>query len=244
MSCKVIAIVLTAALAAVGPAAARTAHYGGMLTLGTSTQPNSLDPTQSNDPGLRRLLPNYCLSLYTYASNHGKLELDPILAAAPPAVSADKLTYTIQLRQGIEFNDGTPFNAQAVVARSSGTPPSGLGARERLRRGRPRDRDWALHGRLPPDAAQFGLHREPVSAVADGGRQRGLGVLRQPDLRRALHGRQLDTRRPDDTRQVTVLLQARSGLPGQARLQGPRRHPSGPGRPSGRGHPGHVRLGR
>ena len=57
-----------------------------------------------------------CLPLYTYASNHGTLELDPILAAAPPAVSADKLTYTIQLRQGIEFNDGTPFNAQAVVA--------------------------------------------------------------------------------------------------------------------------------
>jgi peptide/nickel transport system substrate-binding protein len=99
-----------------GAPAATTGHYGGTLTLGTSTQPNSLDPTQSNDPGLRRLLPAYCLSLYTYASNHGRLELDPILAAAPPTHSADKLTYAIQLRKGIEFNDGTPFNAQAVVS--------------------------------------------------------------------------------------------------------------------------------
>jgi peptide/nickel transport system substrate-binding protein len=109
-------IALAAALTVLAPASARTAHYGGTLTLGTSTSPNSLDPTQSGDPGLMRLIPAYCLSLYTYATNHGSLELDPILAKAPPAVSEDKLTYTIQLRQGIEFNDGTPFNAQAVVA--------------------------------------------------------------------------------------------------------------------------------
>ncbi len=38
-----------------------------------------------------------------------------MLAAALPVLSKDKLTYTIQLRQGIVFNDGTPFNAQAVV---------------------------------------------------------------------------------------------------------------------------------
>ena len=39
----------------------------------------------------------------------------PQLAAALPAISKDKLTYTIPLRQGIKFNDGTPLNAQAVV---------------------------------------------------------------------------------------------------------------------------------
>ena len=116
MNIKRLAVVVATALAAVGPAAARTAHYGGTLTLGTASSPSSLDPTQSNGSGIRRLLPAYCLSLYTYASNHGTLELDPILAAAPPTHSADKLTYTIQLRKGIEFNDGTPFNAQAVVS--------------------------------------------------------------------------------------------------------------------------------
>ena len=38
-----------------------------------------------------------------------------MLAAALPVLSKDKLSYTIQLRKGIKFNDGTPFNAQAVV---------------------------------------------------------------------------------------------------------------------------------
>jgi peptide/nickel transport system substrate-binding protein len=39
----------------------------------------------------------------------------PQLAAALPVVSKNKLTYAIALRKGIVFNDGTPFNAQAVV---------------------------------------------------------------------------------------------------------------------------------
>ena len=38
-----------------------------------------------------------------------------MLAAALPVLSKDKLSYTIQLRKGVQFNDGTPFNAQAVV---------------------------------------------------------------------------------------------------------------------------------
>ncbi len=39
----------------------------------------------------------------------------PVLAAALPTVSADGLTYTFTLRTGINFQDGTPFNADAVV---------------------------------------------------------------------------------------------------------------------------------
>ena len=109
-------VALAAALTLVGPATARTAHHGGTLTVAATLEPFSLDPTLSTNPTLLWILPAMCLPLYTYASNHGRLELDPILAAAPPAVSADKLTYTIQLRQGIQFNDGTPFNAQAVIS--------------------------------------------------------------------------------------------------------------------------------
>ena len=50
-----------------------------------------------------------------------KQQLAPVLAAALPVLSKDKLSYTIQLRQGIQFNDGTPFNAQAVVTSFSAT---------------------------------------------------------------------------------------------------------------------------
>jgi peptide/nickel transport system substrate-binding protein len=39
----------------------------------------------------------------------------PVLAAALPTVSSDGLTYTFTLRTGIQFQDGTPFNADAVV---------------------------------------------------------------------------------------------------------------------------------
>ena len=39
----------------------------------------------------------------------------PVLAAALPVLSKDKLSYTVQLRKGVRFNDGTPFNAKAVV---------------------------------------------------------------------------------------------------------------------------------
>src|SRR5262249_48927826 len=53
-----------------------------------------------------------CESLYTLDA---KLDIVPWLAAALPVISQDRLTYTIPLRKGIVFNDGTPFDAAAVV---------------------------------------------------------------------------------------------------------------------------------
>jgi len=38
----------------------------------------------------------------------------PVLAASMPTVSADGKTYTFTLRTGVNFSDGTPFNAAAV----------------------------------------------------------------------------------------------------------------------------------
>lgn len=43
-------------------------------------------------------------------------DLVPQLAAAPPEVSPDALTWTVRLRAGVTFSDGTPFTAQDVVA--------------------------------------------------------------------------------------------------------------------------------
>ena len=75
--------------------------------------------------------------------------------SSPPrcrSISKDKLTYTIPLRQGIEFNDGTPFNAQAVVTtlqRMISLPGSIPHRRALL--GRERHRLRAVHGRDPPE---------------------------------------------------------------------------------------------
>jgi peptide/nickel transport system substrate-binding protein len=106
------------ALLMLGPASATSSRYGGTLVVGLgSGDASSLDPTIGGGGGSRTVINAICLQLYAYAFNHGRLELaDPVLAAAPPVLSADKLSVTVQLRQGLEFNDGTPLNAQAVIA--------------------------------------------------------------------------------------------------------------------------------
>jgi peptide/nickel transport system substrate-binding protein len=52
-----------------------------------------------------------CEKLYDLNS---KLVIVPQLAAALPQISKDKLTYTIRLRSGVTFNDGTAFDSSAV----------------------------------------------------------------------------------------------------------------------------------
>lgn len=51
--------------------------------------------------------------LYTYKLGTG--EIQPQLATELPKVSKDGLTYTIPLRQGVVFHDGTAFNAEAMA---------------------------------------------------------------------------------------------------------------------------------
>ena len=50
-----------------------------------------------------------CLSRFNADS-----QLEPLLASALPAVSEDKLEYTIPLRAGLRFPDGTEFTADDV----------------------------------------------------------------------------------------------------------------------------------
>src|SRR4051794_20883753 len=100
-----------------GSADARRTSYGGTIVVGLSNgDPGSLDPTTNRSTALTEILRVMCLTLYDVESNHGAPQLVPVLAAALPAISADKLSYTVQLKREILFNDGTPFNAQAVVA--------------------------------------------------------------------------------------------------------------------------------
>jgi peptide/nickel transport system substrate-binding protein len=84
----------------------------GRLTLGTTAVIRTLDPADAYELFSGELLYNLGDRLYTYES--GTTNLKPQLATALPQVSADGLTYTIPLRQGVMFHDGTPFNAQAM----------------------------------------------------------------------------------------------------------------------------------
>jgi peptide/nickel transport system substrate-binding protein len=84
---------------------------GGTLTIGLAEEPDALDPTLARTFVGRIVFLAMCEKLYDLDSH---LNIVPQLATALPQVSKDKLTYTIKLRSGVKFNDGTAFNAAAV----------------------------------------------------------------------------------------------------------------------------------
>ena len=85
----------------------------GRIVLGTTAVISTLDPADANTTFTNNLLYNLGDRLYTYADDSA--DLVPQLATALPSVSPDGLTYTIPLRQGVVFHDGTPFNAEAMA---------------------------------------------------------------------------------------------------------------------------------
>lgn len=90
-----------------------TGGGNGRISLGTTLKPRTLDPADNYELAGANVLTNLCDRLYTYKI--GTSELQPQLATAMPKVSQDGLTYTIPLRSGVVFHDGTPFNAEAMA---------------------------------------------------------------------------------------------------------------------------------
>jgi peptide/nickel transport system substrate-binding protein len=118
-ACLVMASAITAtgmavtALASAGGTPAPAIQNGGTLVVGlASGPPSSLDPDLGGDFSSGEVLRTICESLYQTDASSNPV---PLLASALPTTSPDKLTVTIPLRKGILFNDGTPFNADAVV---------------------------------------------------------------------------------------------------------------------------------
>ncbi|GAX38480.1 ABC transporter substrate-binding protein [Nodularia sp. NIES-3585] len=84
----------------------------GRITVGTTLKPRTLDPADTYELASLSLVLNMSDRLYTYEP--GSTEIKPQLATALPQVSADALTYTIPIRQGVVYHDETPFNAKAM----------------------------------------------------------------------------------------------------------------------------------
>ncbi|MBD2504222.1 ABC transporter substrate-binding protein [Anabaena azotica] len=84
----------------------------GRITVGTTGKPRTLDPADAYEIPSLSLLFNMSDRLYTYEP--GSTEIKPQLATTLPKISPDGLTYTIPVRQGVVFHDGTPFNAKAM----------------------------------------------------------------------------------------------------------------------------------
>ena len=83
------------------------------IIIGTTLQPRTLDPADSYELAGLMVVYNLSDTLYTYQL--GTTQLKPQLATQMPKVSNDGLSYSIPLRQGVVFHDGTPFNAQAMA---------------------------------------------------------------------------------------------------------------------------------
>ena len=93
------------------PLGARAVREGGDLVMGLSAEPDKLDPTTSSSLYTRYVMNTICEKLYDIDAA-GKVV--PQLASALPTISDGGRTVTIPVRDGVQFADGTPLDADAV----------------------------------------------------------------------------------------------------------------------------------
>jgi peptide/nickel transport system substrate-binding protein len=87
----------------------------GTLVVGVSSDIHLLDPAVSSDNyDWRQIYPSYDrLVKYKVIKGEGSTEVEP-MAAESWSVSPDGLLWTIKIRKGITFDDGTPLDSKAV----------------------------------------------------------------------------------------------------------------------------------
>lgn len=101
---------MAAAALAFGVIASPLAHASKDVTFAVSIALETLDPYNTNSTLNQAAGKAYYEGLFAFDKS---LKIVPSLATGYEA-SADGLVYTIKLRQGIKFQDGTDFNATAV----------------------------------------------------------------------------------------------------------------------------------
>jgi len=87
------------------------AKAGGTMTVALAEDPDLLDPTLARTFVGRIVFANLCEKLYDV---NDKLAIVPQLAASMPKITNGGKTVTIDIRQGLKFNDGTTLDAKAV----------------------------------------------------------------------------------------------------------------------------------
>jgi len=108
----VLASLFGLAFAQGGAAAPGTPVSGGTLRVAITGDPPTLDPHTSTAVIVLEIASH--VSEYLYARDAGGT-VTPMLAAALPTISADGLTYTIPVREGVVFHDGSSLDAGDVV---------------------------------------------------------------------------------------------------------------------------------
>jgi peptide/nickel transport system substrate-binding protein len=87
-------------------------HYGGHLTIGERAEPKTLNPVTATDAVSREVIGRLMGDLIEI--NRSTQQTEPALAKSWK-ISPDGRTFTLQLRKGIRFSDGHPFDADDVV---------------------------------------------------------------------------------------------------------------------------------
>lgn len=113
-------LVLLAACSS-GPSGTSTGGSGSggkndTIVVGSAFPPGTLDPTTGTQGSDLAYLNFVFDSLVQLNPQTGAIE--PMLATSWKYLGADKLQLQVSLRHGVKFQDGTPFNAQAVVTYS------------------------------------------------------------------------------------------------------------------------------
>ncbi|HJZ51654.1 MAG TPA: ABC transporter substrate-binding protein, partial [Candidatus Acidoferrales bacterium] len=87
-------------------------HAGGRLAVALRSEPKTLNPALAEDEPSRDVI--RCLTADMIHINRSSLKTEPALAKSW-RVSRDGKQYTLQLRRGLRFSDGQPFNADDVI---------------------------------------------------------------------------------------------------------------------------------
>jgi peptide/nickel transport system substrate-binding protein len=85
---------------------------GGRLVVALRSEPKTLNPVLAIDETSREVI--HCLAADLIHINRGSQKTEPALAKSW-SVSRDGRQYTLQLRRGLRFSDGQPFDADDVI---------------------------------------------------------------------------------------------------------------------------------
>jgi peptide/nickel transport system substrate-binding protein len=107
------AVLLAGAATPLASCAGDGSDQRGAITIGYFTQPDSLDPARGFTIPSGAALSQVYLPLLTYKRVEGRAGTDliPGLAEDLPKISADGTTYTLRLREGLVYSDGSPVKA-------------------------------------------------------------------------------------------------------------------------------------
>ena len=113
------------ALAASGPAAAQTKVTDKWITVVLPTEPPNLEGCHSNQEAMGRVV-KYNVVETLIQKNPADGSLKPRLATSWEQSKADPRVWTIKLRDGVSFHDGSPLNGETVKKSLDRTMSKGL----------------------------------------------------------------------------------------------------------------------